>query len=116
MRDAIGAMLCPAKNQSTVKVGTVEQRHQEIELLFRSRGINRVCDRFRRRTSDADLNHLRLAQDPSRQSFDLGRKCGGKKQRLAVGGDFFYDAPDIDRKSTRLNSSHVSESRMPSSA
>ena len=24
--------------------------------------------------------------------------------------------PDIDRKSTRLNSSHVSESRMPSSA
>ena len=26
------------------------------------------------------------------------------------------DLPRIDRKSTRLNSSHVSESRMPSSA
>ena len=27
-----------------------------------------------------------------------------------------YDGRTIDRKSTRLNSSHVSESRMPSSA
>ena len=27
-----------------------------------------------------------------------------------------YVSTDIDRKSTRLNSSHVSESRMPSSA
>ena len=27
-----------------------------------------------------------------------------------------YSAPVVDRKSTRLNSSHVSESRMPSSA
>jgi len=31
-------------------------------------------------------------------------------------GDILSDAAAIDRKSTRLNSSHVSESRMPSSA
>ena len=28
----------------------------------------------------------------------------------------WYDAGEVDRKSTRLNSSHMSESRMPSSA
>ena len=38
-------------------------------------------------------------------SFDVGK------------GDFvFLVGPSGDRKSTRLNSSHVSESRMPSSA
>src|SRR6202030_2976451 len=98
MCDAIGAMLCPAKNQSTVKVRAFEQRHQEIELLFRGHGINRVCDRFRGRTSDSDLNHLRITQDPRREPFDLGRKCGGKKQRLSVGGDFFYDPPNIGQE------------------
>ena len=32
------------------------------------------------------------------------------------GEDYFMLGQKIDRKSTRLNSSHVSESRMPSSA
>src|SRR5437764_589233 len=91
-------MLCPAKNQSTVKVRAFEQRHQEIELLFRGHGINRVCDRFFGRTPDSDLNHLRITQDPRREPFDLGRKCGGKKQRLSVGGDLFYDPPDIGQE------------------
>ena len=40
---------------------------------------------------------------------------------LAAGLSFLFSSPDepavtLDRKSTRLNSSHVSESRMPSSA
>ena len=36
---------------------------------------------------------------------------------FVVGGHVrIYTAEDLDRKSTRLNSSHVSESRMPSSA
>ena len=38
-------------------------------------------------------------------------------QVLGVGGfGITYRARDTDRKSTRLNSSHMSESRMPSSA
>ena len=44
----------------------------------------------------------------------------GKEAMNATGGyvNEYTDAPTgkIDRKSTRLNSSHVSESRMPSSA
>ena len=37
---------------------------------------------------------------------------------LIVPGFFFYSIPGVrrDRKSTRLNSSHIEESRMPSSA
>ena len=35
---------------------------------------------------------------------------------VAVDAMQVYRGMDIDRKSTRLNSSHVSESRMPSSA
>ena len=36
---------------------------------------------------------------------------------LVIAGDVFHNKSDLrDRKSTRLNSSHVSESRMPSSA
>ena len=38
----------------------------------------------------------------------------GLKEQPVEGYNFF--AGDGDRKSTRLNSSHVSESRMPSSA
>ena len=43
-----------------------------------------------------------------------------KKEKLlqieAHGAEHGWVAPMTDRKSTRLNSSHVSESRMPSSA
>ena len=35
---------------------------------------------------------------------------------ISVSGDFFTDTITIDRKSTRLNSSHTDISRMPSSA
>ena len=35
---------------------------------------------------------------------------------IRVGEDYFMIASSLDRKSTRLNSSHVALSRMPSSA
>ena len=35
---------------------------------------------------------------------------------VAVGKNYAAHAAELDRKSTRLNSSHMSESRMPSSA
>ena len=51
---------------------------------------------------------------------------GAPANNLGVAGDFYYNTAttdfygpklsDTDRKSTRLNSSHMSESRMPSSA
>ena len=41
---------------------------------------------------------------------------GVKEAILSVSGDGVYSRLKLDRKSTRLNSSHVSESRMPSSA
>ena len=34
----------------------------------------------------------------------------------AIGADIFEIEPKVDRKSTRLNSSHYQQSRMPSSA
>ena len=40
----------------------------------------------------------------------------GPKRLYYMGPMFRHERPQRDRKSTRLNSSHVSESRMPSSA
>ena len=42
-------------------------------------------------------------------------KGGGNRRKYRV-IDFRRDKLDIDRKSTRLNSSHLEQSRMPSSA
>ena len=42
--------------------------------------------------------------------------ASGAHIELARDAEFMVIAPATDRKSTRLNSSHVSESRMPSSA
>src|ERR1043166_2573250 len=46
-----------------------------------------------------------LASSVAAHKVQLGRTT---TRGLGAGGD-----PDLDRKSTRLNSSHVSESRMP---
>src|ERR1043166_7487902 len=51
-----------------------------------------------------------------REGFDLSvRSKGGENLRAAPDGQLLGRAVEGDRKSTRLNSSHVSESRMPSS-
>ena len=44
----------------------------------------------------------------------VASECAETQDGPTIWEDHFY--PEIDRKSTRLNSSHVSESRMPSSA
>ena len=54
-------------------------------------------------------------------SYDNEKKLFSYGVVIIIGKDEFYlsqkfDNSDPDRKSTRLNSSHVSESRMPSSA
>ena len=57
--------------------------------------------------------------------FDFVQKAGNKRHRIFGHGlafttgtliSFWTLAGLLDRKSTRLNSSHMSESRMPSSA
>ena len=60
-------------------------------------------------------------QDASLEAWDALVDCCIDEQAefLVLAGDLFDRAdgtPRGDRKSTRLNSSHVSESRMPSSA
>ena len=46
---------------------------------------------------------------------DVLRRNGASVYRVDRGGDITYHGPG-DRKSTRLNSSHIQKSRMPSSA
>ena len=46
---------------------------------------------------------------------DLARN-GVDGLHLATSGDYDLVILDVDRKSTRLNSSHIQKSRMPSSA
>ena len=52
--------------------------------------------------------------------MELGRRLGLLFQGISFPGHFLVKLPaatsTVDRKSTRLNSSHMSESRMPSSA
>ena len=49
--------------------------------------------------------------------FKVGNVLGEEIVKvLEDSGEFKSIKPEVDRKSTRLNSSHVSESRMPSSA
>ena len=58
-----------------------------------------------------------LRAGPGQHLFDLGtvnHLMGGPAYSTANGSCIEGDR--IDRKSTRLNSSHMSESRMPSSA
>ena len=52
-------------------------------------------------------DHRDLHSFPTRRSSDLGLRRAGRRK---------CTAPAADRKSTRLNSSHANESRMPSSA
>ena len=60
---------------------------------------------------------IRLSDGPAQFAFDLGR-LGGPSGRYALVASGALEALDAgtDRKSTRLNSSHSQQSRMPSSA
>ena len=65
---------------------------------------------------DAEVNRLVLVNNSSRPLLLLaGEIVTGGKQDRVVGKDRIIP-PNRDRKSTRLNSSHIQKSRMPSSA
>ena len=48
VRDPVGILFGPAKNQYAIEICSLQQRHEKIEFLFRGNGINRVGDCFRR--------------------------------------------------------------------
>ena len=82
-------------------------------FLGQSHGFNTVHGRMPSVTTGAnmanrDLIYLGVSGDGDSASIGLGQFCHVIRRNL----NMTY----IDRKSTRLNSSHVSESRMPSSA
>ena len=69
---------------------------------------------------EADVAEIYINYGDSKRVIEL---CSGMEKmiasialRVALTNVSSLAKPDIDRKSTRLNSSHVSESRMPSSA
>ena len=76
----------------------VTQTAREIEEKIKT-DMKDFMD-FAERVNSEYKNHLRLEVEKLRRSE----------------GDFIQVTARLDRKSTRLNSSHVSESRMPSSA
>ena len=53
---------------------------------------------------------------PPYDSLNLGAHCGDNLQHVEENRRRMFAAGGLDRKSTRLNSSHSGESRMPSSA
>ena len=44
------------------------------------------------------------------------QRCGSGQPLLFIAGPCVIESEQLDRKSTRLNSSHSQQSRMPSSA
>ena len=65
--------------------------------------INTVKHTTGVRTDTVELNDLEVTERAGKAGILLGKLLGGKQEI-------------IDRKSTRLNSSHSRKSRMPSSA
>ena len=78
--------------QATVEWQAVQERNRRDAVTAHRRRVM-TMERIARRARAADLQH-RVAEEPPIQ----------------------WPEDDVDRKSTRLNSSHSGESRMPSSA
>ena len=109
MRDAIGAVLRPAKDECAVEVCALQQRHEEIELLFGGHGVNRVCDRFRRRTAHANFHQLGIAQHPGGKPLNLRRQRRGKQKCLSICRNFFNDASHVRQKTHIQHAIHFIE-------
>ena len=88
----------------SLKERVYRQRHSRRKPVSQSQGPNRI---FLRKAAGCQKTYrillLRVSQEQRMRIFYDEKEI---RQTLSV----------LDRKSTRLNSSHVSESRMPSSA
>ena len=89
------------KKFSTVAKGFNQQEVDEY--------LDQICDEFDRR--DAEMNALRQEIAQLKAAQANGSNTVPQQTRPEAATD-----ESLDRKSTRLNSSHRLESRMPSSA
>ena len=78
---------------------------QRLEELRTQRGLSRPA-------LAAALGLPRM----SVEKFETGRQTPSQEQQAKMASYFGVSLSYLDRKSTRLNSSHVAVSRMPSSA
>ena len=81
--------------------------YQYVPLGVEREHMQRAIDIHRRLTGERPLG------------WYAGRSSPNTRRLVVEDGGFVYDADDYndeDRKSTRLNSSHIQKSRMPSSA
>ena len=89
-----------------------EEHPDRIEKLY-SMAVDAGSDLFLTNSFGGNASRLKLhgaekrARELSRMSAEIGREVADRQSR---------DVIVADRKSTRLNSSHPSRSRMPSSA
>ena len=81
-----------------------EVPHEVVEAALRA------ADRLGRDVADVPL--IAIAREAGMSRSTLVRRLNGSRQLL----DDAVRAAGVDRKSTRLNSSHLRRSRMPSSA
>ena len=65
---------------------------------------------------DTALNAFATGRDPEHASVAVTAGLMARLDREEMSGVIAHELSHVDRKSTRLNSSHMSESRMPSSA
>ena len=110
-------------------VNDVPPRDRDIAMVFQDYALyphksvfeNLAFGLRLRRRPEAEIQ-ARVAEAAQTLQIDhlLDRRprelSGGQRQRVAMGRAIVRQPKALDRKSTRLNSSHVSESRMPSSA
>ncbi len=99
VRHPIGVHFRSAKNQHAVELRSFKQRHEQIELLFGCHWINRVRDRFRRRTTHADFNQLWFAKNPFGKSLDFRWQSRREEKGLPIARNFFNDLTDLRQKS-----------------
>ena len=88
------------------------RRNREAEVLGElDERIQRIPEAVGEGVVVDDLSGDVALDDPVERGAEVGGIVGSA-ERLCAGDDVL----DLDRKSTRLNSSHLNESRMPSSA
>ena len=105
-------LFLPGQHQLTasdLKRFTLEQTQQTTVLV--PTGTPRLTYRF---ITDAHTETLRRLQVLGKKATDKGEFAFNYDQFQQFGGKQF--PTQLDRKSTRLNSSHIQKSRMPSSA
>src|ERR1043166_6617066 len=106
-----------------------QAKHSELAAQIRAAYAGAPIAPIRPQLADLDVDGAYAIQQENTAHWEKeGRRVVGSKIGLisrAVQKQLGVDRPDfgvlfadmiVDRKSTRLNSSHVSESRMPSSA